>query len=354
METAYQLRPALTWHDGQPLAPEDFVFSWRLAVSTEFGAPQTLPWRLIDDVAALDHQTVLVRWNQSFPGADTSVITPLPRHILEGPYQLGRHETFLSHPYWTREYVGLGPFRLVRWEPGAFIEIMAFEGHVLGRPKLDSLKIIFVGDPNTAMSNMLAGAAHLTWDRTLEFEHGVLLKRRWGESTNDGRIIFSPDRSRYIVTQFNTEYTNPAVILDLRVRQALAHALDKQELVRGLMGDEGQVADAMAPTTMDYFPEIDRAITRYPYDLRRTAQLLGEAGLARSADGWYTSGAGERFSPELRGAASGQEEQEVSIIADMWRRGGVDTRLLLTTEVQDLDRVFRSTFPAFLGSGTGV
>ena len=46
---------------------------------------------------------------------------PMPRHILQTPFETADFNAFAAHSYWTRDYVGLGPFKLVQWEPGAFM-----------------------------------------------------------------------------------------------------------------------------------------------------------------------------------------------------------------------------------------
>jgi hypothetical protein len=66
-------------------------------------------------------------------------------------------EATASHPYWTREYIGAGPFKLARWEPGAFVETLAFDGHALGRPRIDRLTVRIIPDDNTMLTNVLAG-----------------------------------------------------------------------------------------------------------------------------------------------------------------------------------------------------
>ena len=66
----------------------------------------------------------------------------LPRHILEQPYLQGNFEAFANHPFWTDEYVGLGPYRLDHWERGQEIGAIAFDQFVLGRPKIDRLRIL--------------------------------------------------------------------------------------------------------------------------------------------------------------------------------------------------------------------
>jgi peptide/nickel transport system substrate-binding protein len=356
METTYRLRPNLTWHDGTPLTPEDLVLSMRVMKTPELGVSNLLPTRVIDEVVPLDERTFVVRWNRPFPRADALTgrdWAPLPRHLLEAAFEQQSAEQFALHPYWSREYVGLGPFRLDRWEPGAFVEGSAFEGHALGRPGLDRVRVLFVRDPNTAVANMLAGEAHHAFDYTLGFEHGALLKRSWA-AQQSGTVLLSPERLRYVVAQFKTEYTSPTEILDPRVRRALAHGIDKQPLVDALLGGEGTAAQTMVPPTLDFYGQVDRVITKYPYDPARMVQLMAEAGLPRGGDGFFANAAGERFSPELRSTAGGQEEQETAIMADGWRRAGVDVRTRLLSSIEDADRQVRSTFPGFSASSTGL
>src|SRR5436309_2696221 len=71
-------------------------------------------------------------------------LDPLPRHLLETAFNeyeqaQASRETFLGNRAWATEYIGAGPYRLERWEPGAQLEGVAFDGHVLGRPRIDRL-----------------------------------------------------------------------------------------------------------------------------------------------------------------------------------------------------------------------
>jgi len=356
METTYRLKPNLAWHDGVPLAAEDFILGWRVAATPAFGVARGLPQRLIDDVVAVDPQTVLIRWNQAYPEADSirANMGPLPRHILAQAFeQSASSEAFLNHPYWTREYVGLGAYRLVRWEPGAFIEGAAFDGHPLGRPKIGRIQVTFVGDPNAAVANLLAESTHIAIDFTLGFDQGIILRREWAPR-NAGAVLLNAERLRYVQMQYKTEYTDPRALLDLRVRKALVHSIDKQALVDGLLAGEGQGADTMVPPGVEYYADIDRAITKYPYNPQRTVQYMAEAGFVRGPDGAFVSSAGERFSPELRATATGIEERENAILADTWRRAGIDIRSRLLSEIEDRDPQLRATYPALGTANSGL
>lgn len=357
MQTTYRLRPSLTWHDGVPLAAEDFVFSWRVSATPELGVATLLPHRLIEEVSAVDQRTLVVDWRQPFPMADAlnaRDFSPLPRHILESAFEGSSPEAFASHPYWTRDFIGLGPYRLQRWEPGAFVDGAAFDAHALGRPRIERIRVIPVTDPNTAVANLLAGEAHVAIDDTLRFQQGMILKREWA-ARDSGRVLFSPSELRYVQIQFKTEYTNPRAILDLRVRKALAHAIDKQALAQGLLEEEGQGADTMVPATIDYYSAVERALTRYPYDLRRVDQLMAEGGLTKGTDGYYVAtSSGEPFTPEVRATQGGQETQENAILVDGWRRAGIDARSYILPAAQGQDRQVRATFPAFAAATSQV
>ena len=150
METIYRLKSNLTWHDGTPLTTEDFAFSWRVYSWPELGVTGA-PINLMESVTARDPRTLVINWKQPFVEAgslsDRGSFPPLPRHILEPSFTAGQAEPFASHLFWTTQYVGLGPFKMDRWEPGAFIEGSAYDAHVLGRPKVDR----FVETFNTSL-----------------------------------------------------------------------------------------------------------------------------------------------------------------------------------------------------------
>src|SRR5438094_571599 len=139
METTYRLKPNLVWHDGTALSAQDFVFALQVYSHPDVTALfDPNPQNVIDEVLASDDRTVVIRWRQLYFEAGAldngkMGFLPLPRHILAQPMQADP-ASVANHPYWAQEFVGLGPYRLERWEAGSFIEGAAFDGHVLGRP----------------------------------------------------------------------------------------------------------------------------------------------------------------------------------------------------------------------------
>ena len=66
-------------------------------------------------------------------------------------------ETFPGQNFWTTDYVGAGPFKIDRWERGAFIDASAFDGHALGRPKITRVHITWNADFNATLATLLSG-----------------------------------------------------------------------------------------------------------------------------------------------------------------------------------------------------
>lgn len=137
METTYRLRANLVWHDGTPLTADDFVFGWQVYSTPELGASRSEPIAQMVELLSPDPRTVLIKWRRIYPDAASMDMRfqPLPAHILREPLQSalgGDAEAFVNLPFWTRDYVGAGAYRLNQWIPGSSIEASAFEGHALG------------------------------------------------------------------------------------------------------------------------------------------------------------------------------------------------------------------------------
>jgi peptide/nickel transport system substrate-binding protein len=354
METTYRLHPGLTWHDGTPLTAADFVFAWHVYTDPQSGLYfVATPQDQMADVSAPDDRTILIRWRSLYPDAgalDMNDFPALPRHILESPFLADKGEAFMNHGYWNREYVGLGPFRLVRWEPGAAMELEAFANHVGGRPRVDRISLRWIADPNTALAALLAGGLHVATNNAIDFEQGRVLRQAWASS--GGQVLVNAREVRFIQVQFSPQFNATPALLNPQVRKALTHALDKPALVEGLLAGEGQPAETLVAPQMPYFQTLLNSIARYPYDPRAAEQLMNQAGFARGADGWFADASGAHFNPEFRAFAGGQEEKELAIMVDGLRRSGMDVGQNVVPAVYSRDVQIRASFTALQANVT--
>ena len=331
METRYTLKPGLTWHDGTPLLPEDFAFALRVYKTPELGSASIRPIPQMDEILVQDARTFVVRWRQPYvdAGALSNTFQALPRHILEEDFNTLDAVAFTGHPFWTSQYVGLGPYKLDRWEPGSFLEGSAFDNHALGRPKIDKMKILIINDPQTAVANVLAGEVHYVTNFTFSMDQGEVLERTWA-ANGGGAVRYSPTQRRLGLIQMRPEHQQPKALADVRVRYAVAHGLDDQTRVDVLDGGKGQVAFTMASPGLAYYPELEKAVLKHPYDPRRVQDLMAGAGWAKGQDGFFVDASGNKFTIEVASSAGGKNEQEAAIYVDSLRRVGFDAVQYIT------------------------
>lgn len=354
METTYRLRAGLTWHDGAPLPASDFVFAWRVFSTPELGVSASRPINLMTEVRAPDARTVVIAWRQLYPDAASLDLTfqALPQHILDDPLQRLDADAFVNMPFWTRDYVGLGPYRLTRWEPGAEISAVAFDGHALGRPKIGQIRILFTPDANAALAMILSGHAHVAADQALSYQEAATLERAWAARA-EGTVNFAAVSLRFTTIQLRPEHANPRALLDVRVRRGLAHTLDRQTMMEVMTGGRGLVTYSLTSPRSPKYAAVEPTILRRPYDLRATQQSLEEAGLAKGPDGFYLVPGGEPFKLEVA-VEAGFAERDNAIFVDSLRQAGVDAFTYVLPVALIRDNQARSLRPGLAMSGLGA
>lgn len=362
METTWKLRPGLTWHDGQPLTVEDFVFAFRVYSAPGMqGIFESIPQDRIERLTGVEPQTIRVEWGSPFLHTGSG-LGPLPRAHLSEPFaafqQDGQRDAFMALRFWTTGYVGAGPYRLTQWEPAVYLEGEAFDGHALGRPKIDRVVVRLINDENTALTNILSGHVHLTMTQAIRFEHAMILRQQGGfnDTEKKGKIHYIASSTTTAVPQHRPEYQQTPGLLDLRVRKAIAHAIDRAAINEGVFDGAAPVPYTFVDPEASYAEEINRSVTRHPYDPKRTEQLMIEAGYSRGAGGFFVDPRGERFRPAVWNSAGAQREKMVAILLDTWQRAGLEAEGVTLPAALERDQQARATYPGILvhGISTGT
>jgi peptide/nickel transport system substrate-binding protein len=348
METTWKIRQGARWHDGTPFTSADVLFTAQIIQDREFAAFSNLPgfrnpaYQSVESVEAPDPLTIVVRWKELNIDADRLFGTPLPRHLLETAAAEDK-ASLAQHLYWSQQFIGTGAFKLREWAPGSHVLIEANDAYVLGRPKIDRIEVKLIPADQTLLTNVLAGVVELPLGRTLSFDQALDLRTRWQQ----GRVEIVP-RPGWSVIHPQLTYTQPPIVAEVRFRQALLQAIDRQELVDTLMGGFSEVAEGLLPVGRPQYADIKARAPRFPYDPRRAQQLLEELGAAKSSDGIYRDRAGQRIEVEIR--TSAENDNNVKLIYPIvhaWQRLGVGAEATLVP-AQQRDREYQATFPGFI------
>jgi peptide/nickel transport system substrate-binding protein len=344
MVTIYRVRQNVRWHDGVPLTARDFAFAYRVYVDPGMPVIRDIE-RKMAQVEARDDHTLVIAWSELYPLANAlgfSALPPLPRHLLEEKYRTAPANEFVSGDEWSTSYVGSGPYRLERWDRGASLTARAYPEWFLGPPRIQTVEVRFIGDPNTVLGHLLAGEVDFASTPVVRFDIPSA-KDLWA-GRSDGYMRSWETRMRWMEFQYREVPNWQRAVTDPRVRQALIHAIDRPAIAEVMTGGLGRAGEAWVLPGDPMFAEIDRAITKYPYDPQRAAVLLGEAGWRIRAGSLLTDAEGKTLDVEMNGGSTGP--QIASIIADNWKATGVNSSVATVPPALSRDPVFRATFPA--------
>jgi peptide/nickel transport system substrate-binding protein len=325
MITVYKLRPGLTWHDGKPYTSKDFEFGWQIAKHPEFPMPDRLVPDLISKIETPDDRTIVIHWNDLYNEAyaiQYTHVRAFPRHLLQEAFSAGDMKAFANLPYWNKNFVGAGPYRVVEWDAGTRMELEAFKDFTLGRPKIDRVTYKTVEDTNTNLAAVLAGEVDLCMRSTISFDGAMILREQW-EKPGKGKIHISPASWSWL----NLSRDNPW-LSDVKVRRALLHAIDREAMVQNLFKGEKIVSHLPLSRVRKSYKKALATATLYKYDPETAKKLFAEAGWKPGSDGVLVNAKGERMEFEFRVTAERRDhEQAQAIIADYWKKVGVRTNI---------------------------
>jgi peptide/nickel transport system substrate-binding protein len=354
MEVTWKLRSGIKWHDGRPLTVEDIIFGWQVMSDKDVPAFGKGDAQKISRIDKIDERTYKVVWKEPFvfanhglPALGTTA-RPLPRHILEETFKTDK-EKFKNHPYWTKEFIGTGPYKMVEWVPGSHITLEAVPDYFLGKPKIDRVVWKFFTDTNTLVANILSGQVDVTVLPSVGLDQALTIKQQWDRS-GDGQVISIPGFGWEWIAL--NDQRDPK-LGGVKIRQALLYAINRRELVEAIFKGLNPVADSwLAPRHPLLTDRVKAQVVTYDYNPQKAADLFAQAGWTKGSDGILTNARGEKFTVSLRTIAGDKMKEDVeAIVADFWKQAGVSIEIdnQPSQLIYDPNHLFRFGYPsAFL------
>ncbi len=267
----YHLRKNARWQDGVPLTSKDVKFTWSAILNPNNNVITHTGYELVHSVDTPDPATVVFHMKQKFsPAIDTifgesdSPYEILPEHILGKLHDIN-NVPFNSAP------IGSGPFAFKEWARGDHLTLVANPHYFLGTPKLKTIVIKFIPDENTELNQLR------THDLDWQFQDSPNQYQQL-QTIRDLRIVLKA-HNQYERIEMNNKHPP---LDDVRVRRAIAYAVDSQKLVHDLTFGSATVADQDLPPFMwAHYP----GVTRYPHDPAMARTLLAQAGWTPGRDG---------------------------------------------------------------------
>lgn len=249
------LKRGVRFHNGREMRAEDIKFVLQRAANPEAKHPHRARYAAIADIIVKDDYTITLRLKD----ADANFLVTL---ALQGSviYPREAAETLKTQP------IGTGPFTLAEWVRGDRIVLARNKDyHVKGLPYLDRVTYRFIPDPNSALAALRAGDIDASLfglgpESVAELQKDSRFQVILGDTTND--VILSMNNSRKPFS-------------DKRVRLAVTHAINKDEVLKGAMFGLGKILGSNVDPLNPYFVDMSKD---KPYDPARAKKLLAEAG----------------------------------------------------------------------------
>lgn len=249
------LRSGLTFSDGSPLTSEDVVQTYQGIVDPALRSRYAQTYRRIKRVTAVDARTVIFDLHEAHATFMTDLEFPILRR-QDAHQAIGAPDGPLP--------VGAGPYRLLERVPGR-MELEANPHWHRGAPTHPRLRLIVMRDDNTRALRMLAGAG----DIALNAVPPLLIPLFEDDPRFEVRAVHG------ISTTYMGFHTAAPKLRDLRVRRAIAHALNRDALLQAKQGGWGRVVDTWIPSGHWAYT---KDLAHYNHDGRAAAKLLDSAG----------------------------------------------------------------------------
>lgn len=277
----FTLRDDLRWHDGQPVTARDVVFSYQFYQKHEDFPYMPAYTGYFDTVEAPDDQTVVLTLTEAIPNIESQLfwLFILPEHIW------AEHDTPEgAAAFENTEMIGSGPFKLREYRQGEFVHLEAVKDHPVAPPKIDEVVFQTFDNQDALVQALLTGQV----DMITEMPNTAVPTLR--NADNVELVIgapLAPDIADIIPNQTPPELCPPdgvcsghPALRDLAVRQALAHATDKQKIIDVVLLGLGTPGLTLIPDGLGMW--YNDTIEDYAFDIAEANRILDEAGYGDS------------------------------------------------------------------------
>ncbi|MHB8138037.1 MAG: peptide-binding protein [Smithellaceae bacterium] len=256
----FKLRKSVRWHDGKPFTSADVLYTYQVTIDPKTPTAYNGDFLKIKKAEALDDYTFRVTYDKPFaPALISWASAVLPKHLLSG--------TDITKSPLSRHPVGTGPYKFKEWVAGQKIVLVSNDDYFEGRPYIDGRITRIIPDTATMFLEL----------RALNLGMMGLTPLQYTRQTDNNLFKENFNKYRYLAfayTYLGYNLKNP-LFTDKRVRQAISHAIKKDEIISGVLLGLGK--PATGPYKHGTWVNNDKVKT-YNYDPARARELLQQAG----------------------------------------------------------------------------
>ena len=306
----FKLKPDLKWADGAPLTSADVLFTWETVTNENTRSPYASDYQLVTHAEAPDATTFKVTYGQVYaPALDSwASLHILPKHLLQ--------DQDIRTTAFARQPVGSHYYQLSQWNHGENLKLSRNPNSVLGQAAIDQLVTRIIPDNSAQFLELMADNIDSMGLDPIKYSRIIPARPALKKNLN----LYKELGNSYTYLGFNLKHKP---FDDIRVRQAINYAIDKQEIIDGVyLGLGINIASPYKPGTRWSNPQL----TPYAYNPEQARTLLKEAGYYLNANGILERD-GKPFSFEIITNQNKEREKSAVIIQRRLREVGIDVKI---------------------------
>jgi len=306
----FHLRKGVKWHDGKPFTAKDVLYTYQVTVDPKTPTAYAGDFLKVKKAEVLDDYTFRVTYDKPFaPSLISWSSAVLPRHLLEG--QDITKSSLARHP------VGTGPYLFKEWLAGQKIVLVSNADYFEGRPYVDGHVTRIIPDMATMFLEL----------RARNIDMMGLTPLQYTRQTENNLFRQSFDKYRYLAfayTYLGYNLKHP-FFADKRVRQAISYAINKEEIISGVLLGLGKPATGpYKPGTWAY----NENVKTYSYNPQKARELLRAAGWTKTNNDGFLEKDGRPFTFELITNQGNETRQKCAeIIQRQLKEVGIDVKI---------------------------
>jgi len=267
----FTLKDNLVWADGTPLTSEDVLFTWQLVTDPNTRTPYASDYLLVKKASAPDKNTFEVTYEETYaPAIDTwASLHILPKHLLK--------DEDINNTYFSRKPTGSSYYQLNKWVSGQQVSLKSNTNSSQGLPQIEQLISRIIPDTSSQFLELTADNIDLMSINPIQYQRVFPARKDMLEKIN----LYKELGNGYTYLGFNLK---KAPFNDVNVRQAINYAIDKDEVIKGVLLGLGEpIASPYKPGTRWNNPNLQP----YPYSPKKALDLLKKAGYEKNEDGYF-------------------------------------------------------------------
>ncbi|MCA2960068.1 MAG: peptide ABC transporter substrate-binding protein [Silvanigrellales bacterium] len=331
LKVTWRIRKDAVWADGKPIVASDYELAWKVGLADTVSVPNREPYQNVErfDIDAKNPKVFTVTFTEPKFTFARGLWSALPSHV-EGkvfkewgdkPQGYDRNTSYARTA--TTPALYSGPYRLSAIKLGSHVELVRNEKWWGKAAAFKKIVVRVIPNSGTLESNLVSGEIDVVNGIGMSLDQALAFETRVKSEKLPFQVVYG-DGLTY--EHIDLDLENP-LLKDVRVRQALLHAIDREALVKALFAGKQRVAHHFLHFTDPWFTDAPADVTKYEFSPRKARKLLAEAGFKAGPAGVLEKDGKPLRFPFMTTAGNKVRENVQAFVKESLKQVGVDAEI---------------------------